>query len=901
MNILDYKLYVFDLDGVIIDSEKLHWEAYKEAIGNDYEYFNKNVLTFEKYCEINHGIDENLSFRNILKSHYEKVYKKKKEYYYSKFSRLCLIEGFENFFNKLILNNKIVCLVTDSSKETVNLIINKFPFLNKIHNIVTRDDINNRKPSSDGYLEILNKYKDIKYSDIIGFEDSYKGYISMSQVIYSTIIVNNNKYFYYNIIKSTINTDTIDNYTNIDNYLIKNYDNIEKFYISSKTKHNNNWLELKKKFNITSTWIDVKTTKENLNINLKQEICSKILNDIQECDYIIFYVDEFEKDHYGSIMEIGMGISLNKKIYICGNNLYDKEVLFNFKNMFDKRYLNIHNIKNILYEINLFKTEKYKIYSDNLNILLNNYNIMKLDSMDLNIVNNDKNIDYIVISAAGKGTRLLPITKYIPKLLATYNDNCLLNNIVNYWKKYCKKFVIIINKEYNELLKFYLNLLNIEYEIINVEIINNYENSYTLHNALSKTKFLSKKLLITWCDIYPNIEIDFNIFKEKNIIFTYKNFGRYEAHNNNIVKKNYGNIIGIYYFADFKYLNNFTPEMDLCDCYKSNFGNFETYEIEDLIDIGDMEKLITFINKEKKHYITRYFNKITDYNDDKLKKEATCNYGNKIIDKELYFYKYHRNYNFFPTIYEYGKNYFIMKKIKNSKQVIKYFNESIQSKQIEIIKKCLYIIENLHSQEKVKIENKLLMRDIYIEFKTKIENRLELIFPILNYFSFIKKVNFVSISVTHNEIINRLSQNIISFFKNNITEYYTIHGDCHLSNILIDSSFNYYIIDPRGYFGETNIFGINYYDIGKILYSLSGFDEINNRANHFFIIENDNIIVNINNNMDNYLFLFEKYNVPILIDMVILHWLGLAEYSKNNIHKCVSAYYNAINLYQKYY
>ena len=78
MNILDYKLYVFDLDGVIIDSEKLHWEAYKEAIGNDYEYFNKNVLTFEKYCEINHGIDENLSFRNILKSHYEKVYKKKK-------------------------------------------------------------------------------------------------------------------------------------------------------------------------------------------------------------------------------------------------------------------------------------------------------------------------------------------------------------------------------------------------------------------------------------------------------------------------------------------------------------------------------------------------------------------------------------------------------------------------------------------------------------------------------------------------------------------------------------------------------------------------------------------------------------------------------------------------------
>ena len=46
--------------------------------------------------------------------------------------------------------------------------------------------------------------------------------------------------------------------------------------------------------------------------------------------------------------------------------------------------------------------------------------------------------------------------------------------------------------------------------------------------------------------------------------------------------------------------------------------------------------------------------------------------------------------------------------------------------------------------------------------------------------------------------------------------------------------------------------------------------------------------------MDNYLVLFKNYNISILIDMVILHWLGLAEYSKNNIHKCVSAYYYGI-------
>ena len=80
-------------------------------------------------------------------------------------------------------------------------------------------------------------------------------------------------------------------------------------------------------------------------------------------------------------------------------------------------------------------------------------------------------------------------------------------------------------------------------------------------------------------------------------------------------------------------------------------------------------------------------------------------------------------------------------------------------------------------------------------------------------------------------------------------------------NLFTNFNFKKKIYIPRGYFGENNIFGINYYDIGKILYSLSGFDELNNRKNHFFIIEGENFTVNINNNMDNYLQLFKKYNI----------------------------------------
>ena len=56
-------------------------------------------------------------------------------------------------------------------------------------------------------------------------------------------------------------------------------------------------------------------------------------------------------------------------------------------------------------------------------------------------------IDKIVIIACGKGTRLMPLTSCIPKLLININNDNMLVKIVNYWKQYCKKIIIVTNKD----------------------------------------------------------------------------------------------------------------------------------------------------------------------------------------------------------------------------------------------------------------------------------------------------------------------------------------------------------------------------------------------------------------------------------------------------------------------
>lgn len=74
---------------------------------------------------------------------------------------------------------------------------------------------------------------------------------------------------------------------------------------------------IKKNFNITSNWINVDTKKKDMTIEMKQELCNQIFIDIANCDSLIFYTNELSKNHYGSIIEIGIAISLKKKfIYV---------------------------------------------------------------------------------------------------------------------------------------------------------------------------------------------------------------------------------------------------------------------------------------------------------------------------------------------------------------------------------------------------------------------------------------------------------------------------------------------------------------------------------------------------------------------------------------------------------
>ena len=547
----------------------------------------------------------------------------------------------------------------------------------------------------------------------------------------------------------------------------------------------------------------------------------------------------------------------------------------------------------------------------------------------------------VLILAAGLASRLSNYTHdIIPKYLINLDDNTGLYYIINYWSKYSNNIYLVINSKFNIITKFYIN--NILKDFIDKIIIINYDTNdgtaYTLNHILNnelKNKNI-KNLLLTWCDLYPVENIDFNILnyneniKNNNIvIFTHSDKCRYLLdENNNIQKCNdcTGNIIGIYYFQNYKsfYLDDSCKNNDIVD-YLEKIGEITNYKLKNIVDYGDEEKLLKIIEinyNNLKKIRCRYFNDIQIIDNNKLFKRGINDKGKEIIQYEKNWYRYINNLkndnisNIIPkvyNIYEYGilieykekhipiYNFFlnyennILKINDENERLIK--NAEYNVIKITILKNILNRINKLHNID-IKKEPKIsFLNNLKKEIYDKLYERKKIINDFIDYFGNITTVNNIKIN-TFDNVVDNCKKIIIQYYESlEKYDYSIIFGDCQFSNILInqDDISDIIFIDPRGYFGNSIIHGPIEYDYAKILYGISGYDNFN--INYFNLkkIDNESIEFQINGFYYDKKIINKYFNKVHKAYLVII-WLSLAEYNKNNIWKCLTAYYYGLYL-----
>lgn len=179
---------LFDLDGVIVDSEPLHFEAHQKAL----RQFGINI-TIQDYLEFGVAKGDASFFEEASKKYGIEIDKKKisrlkKELYKEIFQRYAkprkgVLDLIENLSDRYIL-----AITSSGSREIIEFVLDRFSLGRKFTTIISGDDVERVKPFPDIYEKALSLLK-LRSVDCVAIEDSRNGLLAAKGAKIKCIVV----------------------------------------------------------------------------------------------------------------------------------------------------------------------------------------------------------------------------------------------------------------------------------------------------------------------------------------------------------------------------------------------------------------------------------------------------------------------------------------------------------------------------------------------------------------------------------------------------------------------------------------------------------------------------------------------------------------------------------------
>ena len=454
----------------------------------------------------------------------------------------------------------------------------------------------------------------------------------------------------------------------------------------------------------------------------------------------------------------------------------------------------------------------------------------------------------LVVLAAGKASRLYPLTLGFPKCLLSVNQKpAIFNMLIPMIKKGLRDITFVVNLENKSLIEDFINhsfeLLNLNIEYIIQEDFSGPATAFKLiKNNLTKPVMLL--LSDTICEIPDNLNYSWlgvsEVNKEKNRYCMVE----YNSSNEitNFIDKSDGNIdtnyaaIGIYYLHNYKLLKKvFEKDIPMIHNEYQLSSIFEEYMKEEKIYIQkfnnweDFGTLDAYKDVTANKFNCRYFNNLKLDDNSILTKESSY----EKIQSEIDWFKENQNTDFgklSPKFYDYKDN--------SMKYSIEYYDYltlmeyfcyyPLNNYSINIIFSRLFnkMCGIYQDTKKIIPEFKEHTKKILID---KTEHRIH---------NWNRKDLLNSETITINQknylgiypCLNKLKRSIEKICNESDQFVSIIHGDPAFSNILFSPRTQIIrFIDPRGNFDIDTIYGDNRYDIAKLRHCYHGrYDEIIN-------------------------------------------------------------------------
>ncbi|MCQ2484508.1 MAG: NTP transferase domain-containing protein [Clostridia bacterium] len=491
-------------------------------------------------------------------------------------------------------------------------------------------------------------------------------------------------------------------------------------------------------------------------------------------------------------------------------------------------------------------------------------------------------VDYIIVQAGGKGSRMESLTRNKPKALVPINN---LPMIFHLFRKFpSKKFIVIGDYKYDVLQKYLQAFAEVNYTLVRGESPGTCSG---LQDAMSHIPD-GKPFLLIWCDLV--LDEDYNLPEQvvRNIIGISKDFECRWKYENNSFEESKSAEQGVAGFFIFK------DKAEICDVPKQ--GEFVRwlqnqgmiFDEQPLYNTHEYGLYNVWIKISKMK--CRPFNKIT-VQGDKLIKEGIDAQGKALAVREVAWYKKVQNLHLdnIPNIFSFDP---ICMNLVCGKNIYEY-GEKTYDEKCRILEEIVGCLKSLHATESVP-SDKQSYRIAYIDKTFDRLKKVKNLVPFANdEYVVVNGKKCRNIFYIREDVENR----IMSYFPQS---FKLIHGDCTFSNIMLHEDVKPILLDPRGYFGTTELYGDVAYDWAKLYYSLfSNYDQFNLKRFILKINEEDVFIKIESNNweeLENKFFeLLEtevsKKQIKLILAII---WLSLTTYAWEDYDSICGAFYNGL-------
>jgi HAD superfamily hydrolase (TIGR01509 family) len=201
------KLVIFDLDGVLIDSKDLHYQALNLAL---YNINPEWMIPYKEHVERYNGNPTTVKLKLLSEKYLEltepirdKIDKDKQEITKSLLQKIKKDEELVDVFSDLIDNNYVIAVASNSVRETVNVILKNLGVFSYVSLILSNEDVQDPKPSPEIYIRCMQNFNTLPNKTVI-FEDSEIGKQAAKQSGAKLVAISSRKSITKEFVRNTL-------------------------------------------------------------------------------------------------------------------------------------------------------------------------------------------------------------------------------------------------------------------------------------------------------------------------------------------------------------------------------------------------------------------------------------------------------------------------------------------------------------------------------------------------------------------------------------------------------------------------------------------------------------------------------------------------------------------------